>query len=545
MTVTVGSLAVTAAGEVKLLDSSSTPAQLEAAKELPVKAMDLNAAAVGADGLFAAVPGTRAHGARYASQSQAVAILTDAQGVELLREAGETRPVIEVADVRTVMGPVASEIYGHPSRELTVIGVTGTSGKTTTTYMLESALIGAGKHTGIIGTTGTRINGRKVPSSLTTPEAPSLQRLFREMLDDGVTHVAMEVSSHALSLGRVSGVDFDVTCFLNLSQDHLDFHNTLEEYFDAKAVLFQADSPLHAPQAVICINDDAGRKMAGVAAEAEDATVTTVATNADAVQTGAEAGAGLPGIAASWQLESVSVADNGVQEATLDYHADTKRQVTLDIPLPGAFNVANAAVAWAALVAAGVESDGARQGLAKVSVPGRMQRIDRCQDFLAVVDYAHKPAAVAEVLATVRNQASGKLIVVVGAGGDRDATKRPLMGAEAVRGAEVVIITDDNPRSEDPAKIREAVAEGAYDEAKKLEAAEGKQTQIEVIGDRGEAIRKAISYAETGDVVVVAGKGHETGQDVGGVIHHFDDREEVANALEARNSAQNAGGSDK
>ncbi|MEJ6020487.1 UDP-N-acetylmuramoyl-L-alanyl-D-glutamate--2,6-diaminopimelate ligase [Corynebacterium sp. H113] len=491
--------------------------------------MDLNAAATPEGGLFAAVPGTRTHGATYANQSAAAAVLTDEAGLALLNEAGEKRPVIVVDDVRAVMGSVAAEIYGRPVDKLTIIGVTGTSGKTTTTYMLESALLEAGCATGIIGTTGTRINQRTVPSSLTTPEAPSLQRLFSEMVDEGVTHVVMEVSSHALSLGRVAGVTFDVGCFLNLSQDHLDFHHTLEEYFEAKALLFHGDSPVHARHAVVCVDDAWGRQMAEIAGEDSAVTVDKVATHRMQLDDARTNDALPAGSELAWKAQDVTVAPNGMQQVTLV----GAEQVTLDVPLPGEFNVANATVAWGALAAVGMANDAAQRGLAKVAVPGRMQRIDKGQDFLAVVDYAHKPAAVGEVLRTLRAQTSGKVIAVVGAGGDRDATKRPLMGAEAVKVADAVFVTDDNPRSEEPALIREAVASGAYDQ-QKIEKDAGRDVPVEVIGDRAEAISAAINLATTGDAVVVAGKGHETGQEINGVMHPFDDREEVAKSLERK-----------
>ena len=533
MTVTLGHLAELIGGTV-LPSGAGT----DAGADLPITGVELNAAETPEGGLFAALPGTRVHGASYADQSPAAAILTDAAGLEILKDAGgPDRPVLLVDDVRAVLGAVSAEAHGRPSEKLTVVGVTGTSGKTTTTYLLEGALLAAGKRTGLIGTTGTRINGRPVPSHLTTPEAPALQRLFEEMLDDGVTHVVMEVSSHALSLGRVDGVAFDVTCFLNLSQDHLDFHDGLEDYFNAKAALFRPESALHAPRVVSCVDDSWGRRMAKIA-EAPGVTVDTVATahaqDAEVADDGARVAP-----QATWRAGDVSVADNGVQHVTL---TGPNGPVELDVPLPGAFNVANAAVAWAALAALGVDGPDAASGIARVAVPGRMERIDEGQDFLAVVDYAHKPAAVGEVLRTLRAQTSGRVIAVVGAGGDRDSSKRPLMGAEAARVADVVIVTDDNPRSEDPATIREAVTAGAVDAADERAAAEGTDPiRVENIGDRAEAIDLAIRLAEAGDAVVVAGKGHETGQEINGVMHHFDDREQVREAL-ARRAGNTAGG---
>lgn len=523
MTTTLGQLASGCGGTV-------VP---PSAADVRVDGIEINAGQVRPGGVFAAVPGTRAHGARYAGQSDGAAVLTDRAGLDILLADAEAEgraaaPVIVVDDVRAVLGHVAAEIHGHPSRELTVIGVTGTSGKTTTTYLLEGALHAAGHVVGRIGTTGTSIGGHPVPSSLTTPEAPALQRLFRQMVDEGATHVVMEVSSHALSLGRVDGVDFDVTCFLNLSQDHLDFHDTLDEYFAAKARLFRPDSPLRAPRAVVCVDDRWGRRMAGIA-EAPGVTVDTVST-ADNVRDDEGERDDAPR-AATWAAGHAEVADNGMQTAPL---TGPDGAVALRVGLPGSFNVANAAVAWAALSAAGCATESALDGMAGVAVPGRMERVDRGQDFLAVVDYAHKPAAIGAVLATLRGQTPGRVIAVVGAGGDRDAGKRPMMGAEAARAADVVIVTDDNPRSEDPALIRDAVAAGAEEEAAHLRAAGRPVPEIRVVDGRAAAIGAAVAAAATGDAVIVCGKGHETGQEIAGVVHHFDDREELARALDQR-----------
>ncbi|NLA55446.1 MAG: UDP-N-acetylmuramoyl-L-alanyl-D-glutamate--2,6-diaminopimelate ligase [Corynebacterium humireducens] len=469
-----------------------------------VTSVELDSSRLADEGaLFAAVPGTRRHGAEFARGTPAVAILTDAAGKELLDAAGDTRPVILVDDVRAVLGAVAAEIHGHPSERLTLLGITGTSGKTTTSYLLEQGLMAAGLKVGLIGTTGTRINGRPVPTDLTTPEATTLQPLFVRMLAEGVTHVVMEVSSHALELGRVSGTRFDVAGFTNLSQDHLDFHPTMEEYFAAKARFFDPASPLAAERSVVCVDDEWGRRMADLASD--PVTVATRGAEADvtAVQS--------------------SLTPTGAQVIRLTL---PEGAVEAELPLPGDFNIANAALATAMAWAVGVDPQAFTAGFLDVAVPGRMERIDEGQDFLAVVDYAHKPAAVAAVLDTLRGQVRGRLGVVVGAGGDRDATKRPLMGAEAAHRADLVIITDDNPRSEVPATIRAAVLQGAVDA--------GTDAEIREIGDRAAAIDALIEWARPGDGVVVAGKGHEVGQLVNGVNHHFDDREEVRRALKEK-----------
>lgn len=502
MVATLARLAEISGGEIH---------QCDAPEHLSLADITLDSTECVEGAMFAALPGTRQHGAKFAAGTQASAILTDNEGVEILKSAGEQRPVLVVEDIRAVLGNVAAEIFEHPSKDLCIIGITGTSGKTTTSYLLEAGLLAEGKKVGLIGTTGTRINAKSVPTKLTTPEAPKLQALFRRMLDEGVTHVVMEVSSHALSLGRVTGTHFSAAGFTNLSQDHLDFHATMEEYFDAKALFFDPHSPVRAEKAVICIDDEWGVKMAEVAGSAG---LTTVATTQDNQ--------------ADVQASNVDIADNGSQRFQLAAQGEA---LTVDLPLPGAFNVANASLAIALAQVTGSDMDQFIAGIATVGVPGRMERVDEGQDFLAVVDYAHKPAAVAAVLKTLRGQVTGRVAVVVGAGGDRDAGKRPIMGAEAVRGADLVIVTDDNPRSEDPATIRKAVMEGALKAQAELT---DREVEVKEIGDRREAIEAAIEWASTGDGIVVAGKGHEVGQLIGDVNHHFDDREEVREALTKR-----------
>nr|WP_081582842.1 UDP-N-acetylmuramoyl-L-alanyl-D-glutamate--2,6-diaminopimelate ligase [Corynebacterium timonense] len=473
-----------------------------AAAETEVSSVSLDSTAVAPGGLFAALPGTRVHGATYAAESAAGAILTDAEGRAILEQAGETRPVLVVDDVRAVLGRVSARVYGQPSQSMKVLGVTGTSGKTTTTYLLEQGLIAAGCQVGLIGTTGTRIRGRDVPTSLTTPEAPTLQALFAQMLAEGVTHVVMEVSSHALSLGRVDGTDFDVAGFTNLSQDHLDFHPTMEDYFEAKARFFDPSSPVRAARSVVCVDDEWGRRML------------------DRAGTGYAVGTrGQEGLDCAASLVDVTPA--GSQHIGLTLAGETYE---LTLPLPGAFNVANAALAAAMAHAAGVDVARFVAGLENAAVPGRMERIDAGQDFVAVVDYAHKPAAVAAALETLRGQVDGRVGVAIGAGGDRDASKRPLMGKEAALRADLVIVTDDNPRTEDPAAIRAAVIDGAV--------SAGTDAQIREAGSRADAIGELVAWARPGDAVIVVGKGHEVGQIVGTTTHPFDDREEMRRALE-------------
>ncbi len=481
-----------------------------------VRGVTLRAQDAGAGDLFAALAGARAHGAGYAAQAVAagaVAVLTDPAGLELLRADPATAqtPVLVHHEPRTVLGAVSARVYGDPSHRLTLIGITGTSGKTTTAYLTEAALRAGGRTVGLVGTVEIRIDGVRVPSSLTTPEAPDLQRLFAVMLERGVDTVVMEVSSHALALGRVDGSRFAVGGFTNLSQDHLDFHPTMEHYFETKARLFDAASPVHAADAVICIDDPWGEQMAALARAGAER-LATVATTGDG----------------DWSVRGQVSADAGSQTVVIVDPAGAEQVMT--VPLPGAYNVANALLATGLAVAAGVPVAVAVGGLTGVAVPGRLEKVERGQDFLAVVDYAHKPAAVQAVLATLGAQTQGWIAVVLGAGGDRDTEKRPLMGAAAARGADLVIVTDDNPRSEDPATIRAAVLAGARGPA----AGERRATQILEIGDRAEAIARAVAWAEAGDVVLVAGKGHETGQEIAGRRLPFDDREVLGAALTAR-----------
>jgi UDP-N-acetylmuramoyl-L-alanyl-D-glutamate--2,6-diaminopimelate ligase len=448
--------------------------------------------------LFAALPGSRAHGADYAAAAiaaGAVAVLTDQEGARRPALAGV--PLLVHPRPRDVLGAVAALVHGDPTTHLRVLGVTGTSGKTTTAHLLGAGLAAAGRTAGLVGTVGTRIDGRRLPTALTTPEAPDLQALFAVMAEDGVTDVAMEVSSHALAMGRVAGTHFAVAAFTNLSQDHLDFHRDMEDYFETKAALFDG----RAERAVVCVDDEWGKRLA-----ARTPGAITVSTTGPA----------------SWRAVDARTGPDGTQSFTA--LAPDGERLTVRLQLPGVFNVANAAVALACLDAVGVPAAVAAAGFADVAVPGRVQRIEEGQPFLAIVDYAHKPGAVAALLDALRPQVDGRLIVVLGCGGDRDRGRRPLMGAAAAARAELLIVTDDNPRTEDPAEIRAAMLAGAE--------AEPRAGDLMEIGDRRAAIAAAVAYAKPGDAVVVAGKGHETGQEVMGVKHPFDDAAELAVALQ-------------
>jgi UDP-N-acetylmuramoyl-L-alanyl-D-glutamate--2,6-diaminopimelate ligase len=451
--------------------------------------------------LFAGVAGRTTHGAAFASQAVAAgaaAVLTDGSGHQLVPGGV---PVVVVTDVRAVLGPVAAEVYGRPSRDLAVLGVTGTSGKTTTTYLLRAGLQAAGRPPGLVGTVATLIGDDTVKTGFTTPEAPDLQALLAVMREAGIRDVAMEVSSHALSMGRADGIDFAVAAFTNLSQDHLDFHVDMNDYFAAKARLFDG----RARSAVIVIDDDWGRRLARSVGESAATVSTTGAAEA------------------TWRAEDIHVGSDG--------HS-TFRVLGPDVDfiggcaVPGGYNVANALLALAILAEAGISTEVAAPAVASASVPGRMERVDAGQPFLAVVDYSHKPAAVDGALRALRPLTRGKVIIVLGCGGDRDRAKRPLMGEIAARGAELLIVTDDNPRSEDPAVIRRAMVAGA------LDVPPGDRGEVTEIGDRAEAIFAAVAAAEAGDTILVAGKGHESGQEIAGVVHPFDDRDVLRAALQ-------------
>jgi UDP-N-acetylmuramoyl-L-alanyl-D-glutamate--2,6-diaminopimelate ligase len=482
---------------------AAVPSGAAAVPDVQVTGVTLRGQNAQSGDLFAALPGASSHGARYAADAVAqgaVAVLTDPAGVDAMGDVAV--PVLVHPDPRSVLGDLAATVYGHPSERLRVIGVTGTSGKTTTTYLAEAGLRSAQRVAGLIGTVGVRIDGRDQPSALTTPEAPDLQALLAVMVEQGVDTVVMEVSSHALTLGRVDGVRFAVGGFTNLSRDHLDFHPTMQDYFDAKARLFDPESPSRASLSVICIDDDAGQAMARIA----DRPVTVSATGRNA----------------DWRVENVETVDLGAQEFFAVDPAGVHHG--LRIGLPGRYNVANCLLAVALLDAVGVSPEQAAPGLRSATVPGRLEPIDCGQGFLALVDYAHKPGALRAVLETLRVQSDGRLAVVFGAGGNRDPGKREPMGRVAAELADLVVITDDNPRDEEPAAIRAAIMAGA----------QGGPAQVVEIGDRREAIDHAVAWAKPGDVVLIAGKGHEAGQTSHGQTRPFDDRDELAGSIAAQ-----------
>ncbi|GHF62560.1 UDP-N-acetylmuramoyl-L-alanyl-D-glutamate--2,6-diaminopimelate ligase [Streptomyces thermodiastaticus] len=452
--------------------------------------------------LYAALPGERAHGADFVTQAAglgAAAVLTDPAGAE--RAAATGLPVLVVDDPRARMGELAATVYGRPGRDLLQIGITGTSGKTTTAYLVEGGLRTV-RSTGLIGTVEMRVGDERIKSERTTPEATDLQALFAVMRERGVEAVAMEVSSHALVLGRVDGCVFDVAVFTNLSPEHMEFHSGMEDYFQAKAQLF---TPRRSRLGVINFDDEYGRRLA------RQATVPVVTYSAE----------GHPD--ADWRAQDVEV---GPLESTFTVLGPEGQRIAARSPLPGPFNVANTLAAVVALAAAGLDPQTAADGVAAVpGVPGRLERVDAGQPYLAVVDYAHKTDAVESVLKALRKVTKGRLHVVLGCGGDRDRTKRGPMGAAAARLADTAVLTSDNPRSEDPLAILAAMLQGA------ATVPAHERGEVLLFEDRAAAIAAAVGRAHPGDTVLVAGKGHEQGQDIAGVVRPFDDRQVLREAI--------------
>ena len=438
--------------------------------------------------LFFCVPGASVDGHDFAAAAAdaGASALVVARWLD-----GVDRPQVLVPSVREAMGPMSAAVFGHPARAMTMVGVTGTNGKTTTTYLLEAVFEAAGMPPGVIGTTGARIAGTPVPLARTTPEAPDLHRLLARMRGDGVRAVAMEVSSHALDQHRVGGVVFDVAAFTNLSQDHLDYHPSMDAYFGAKAGLF---TPAHARAAVVNADDPWGRRLL----EAPSIPTRSYAMDARADLCAEDVAVDVGGIA-------FRVGESSVRSL-----------------LRGRFNIANCLCAIGVAETLGVDRETAARGVAAVPrVPGRVEPVDAGQNFLVVVDYAHTPDSILSVLQAARPLTAGRLIVVFGCGGDRDHAKRPLMGAAATANADLTVITSDNPRSEDPLAIIAAIEAGARDGG----------GAFVVEPDRTAAIALAVGEATGGDTVVIAGKGHEPYQEFADRTVPFDDREVARAAI--------------
>ncbi len=441
--------------------------------------------------LFFAVTGTKLDGHDHAPD----AVSRGAVALVVERVLDVAAPQVVVASVRHAMGPMAAEFFGHPSRAMTLAGITGTNGKTTTTFMLERCFRAAGLIPGLIGTVETHIGNDKIPVTRTTPEGIDLQRLLAGMRDAGVRGVAMEVSSHGLDLGRVDGTWFGCATFTNLTQDHLDWHGTMEAYYLAKARLFTSS---YAERCAINVDDEYGRRLASE-------TSLPVVTY------------GMDGNADVWP-DGVTMSRTGSDVLVQTPHG----AVPVRVPVAGRYNVSNALAAVATFVSLELPLEAAAAGIASLpGVPGRLEAIDEGQPFTVLVDYAHTPDSLEGVLRAAREVCEGRLTVVFGCGGDRDRGKRPLMGAVAPKLADRTIITSDNPRSERPEDIVAEIEAGARET--------GRPYEVEV--DRRTAIRRAIEGASDGDVVVIAGKGHETGQEFADVTLPFDDRVVVREEL--------------
>ena len=469
--------------------AAATRAEIRDDDGRPLADASYDARSVPPGSLFFCIPGARDDGHRHAAE----AVDAGAGALVVERWLPLDVPQARVDSVRTAIGPMCSVVFGRPAEDLVTIGVTGTNGKTTCTYLLEAILRRSGRTPGVIGTTGARIDGTPVAIERTTPEAPDLHRLLARMRDSGVAAVAMEVSSHALAQRRVDGITFDVAVFTNLSQDHLDFHGTMDAYFDAKARLFTRE---HAAAGVVDVDDASGARLLDLA---------TIPITTYGVRTPAD-------------LFAVNVVV-GPEGSSFEVAG-----LTIRTALRGGFNVENCLAALGAARAIGIDLEVAAAALETIEgVPGRMEPIDAGQGFAVVVDYAHTPDSIRFVLRGARSLAAGRVIVVFGCGGERDRAKRPFMGSAATSSADLSVITSDNPRSEDPSAIIAEILPGAV---------EGGGAYV-VEPDRRAAIRLALHEARPGDVVVVAGKGHETTQEIGGRTIPFDDRVVVREELAA------------
>ncbi len=477
--------------ELDALIRALAPSEVTGGAPVEIRDLAYDTRRVTEGALFFCVPGERVDGHDLAWE----AIERGAAAVVVERPLDVGVPQLLVPSVRESMAVAADAFFGEPTKELDLAGVTGTNGKTTTAYLLRSILEAAGRRPGLVGTIEWQIGGERRPAPFTTPEAIDLQRLFREMLDAGNLSAAVEASSHGSALRRLDRVRFDVLVFTNLSQDHLDLHRSMDEYFQAKRRLFRGPQP---PPAVVNVGDEWGRQLAEDLEDAHRAPLVTYGLGVDA------------------EIHPVDL-DVGPRGSTFRAGG-----LEIETPLRGLFNVENVLGAVAAGLLIDIDEDAIAEGVARMTgVPGRFEPIDEGQPFAVVVDYAHTPDSLATVLRAARDLGQGRVIVVFGAGGDRDRGKRPLMGKVAAELADVAIVTSDNPRSEEPLAIIEDVLQGAG-------------LDVEIDPDRRSAIARAVSLATDEDVIVIAGKGHEQGQDVGGVVSPFDDREVAREALRGR-----------
>lgn len=479
----------------------------EKGPDVEVKGIAYHSARVRPGDLFVAVRGLSTDGHFYLREARrrgAVALVVE-EGRRLDVDLPPGVAVVRAAETRRALAVLSDRFWGHPSGKLKLVGVTGTNGKTTTSHLVEAAAAGCGMATGLVGTVINRIRGREIPVERTTPESADLQQLLHSMVKEGCRVVSMEVSSHALALFRVEGCEFAAAVFTNLSQDHLDFHHDMESYFAAKARLFlpRSEGGLGAEAAAVNVDDPYGRRLLEL-------------TGRKALTFGLGEKARLRG-------ELLAAGLHGSRIAV--YYEGSK--LVGDTRLAGSFNLYNILAAFAAALLLGLDPERSFQAILEhPGVPGRFQAVDEGQDFAVVVDYAHTPDSLHRLLRAAREITPGRVIVVFGCGGDRDRGKRPLMGEIASREADLVYITSDNPRSEEPRAVMEEIARGVH-------RTEG----VYMVEERREAIEAAVAAAHSGDMVVIAGKGHERGQIFAHGTVPFDDVEEARRALRRRLSA--------
>ena len=466
-------------------------------ESISITGVSIDSHQIEAGDLFVAVAGAKVHGATYAGNAKlngAVAVLTDEVGAVLATDL----PVLVVGDPRVSAGAIAAWLHKEPMRDMFSVGVTGTNGKTTVTTLLYQIAMAASRQSGLIGTVETRIGDEVIESLRTTPEAPELQSLAAVMRERHMRSVFMEVSSHAVSLNRIGGSHFDIAAFTNLSQDHLDFHADMDSYFAAKAALF---THKYADTAYINIDSSWAQKLLDI----QELPVVRISRHAKS---------------ADWYFEGI---ENGLRSTSIAIRGTGGILIETSTKLVGDFNLDNLLMAIAISVASGIDPiDIAAITPLLTGAEGRLEKVDLGQSFNALVDYAHSPDSVTSVLETLRKSTAGKVIAVLGCGGDRDRSKRPLMGAALLAGSDLAVFTSDNPRSEDPAQIINEMVSGLTLSSTSV---------IEI--DRKRAIEIAVTSAVPGDVVVILGKGHESGQEIAGVKHNFDDRLVLAAAIEA------------
>ena len=481
----------------EVLELSSAKSNHPDLDNILITGVSIDSHQIEAGDLFVAVAGAKAHGANFAGNAKlngAVAVLTDEVGSALISDL----PVLVVRDPRAAAGVIAAWLQNEPMRDMFSVGITGTNGKTTVTTLLYQIAMAAGRQSGLVGTVETRIGDEVVSALRTTPEAPELQSLAAVMRERHMRNLFMEVSSHAVSLNRIKGSHFQIAAFTNLSQDHLDFHNNMDSYFSAKAELFTYQ---YAESAYINIDSTWGKKLLDIV-ELPAVQISRSHKSAD------------------WYFERI---ENGTQSSAIAIRGSGGILIETTTKLVGDFNLDNLLMAIAISVASGIDPvDIAAITPSLTGAEGRLEKIDLGQSFTALVDYAHSPDSVTSVLETLRKSTAGKIIAVLGCGGDRDKSKRPLMGAALLAGADVAIFTSDNPRSEDPDQILKEMIAG-------LTLSETSQVEL----DRKRAIEIAVTAAKPGDVVVILGKGHEQGQEIAGTVQPFDDRLVLAAMIEA------------